>query len=53
MSVYDISVFLLASCPHPCLAVAERQSLDAFLTFASDAAYLLETNTNRSSIKYD
>ena len=31
--------FLSASCPHPCLAVARY-------AFASDAANLLETNTN-------
>ena len=34
---------LSASCPHPCLAVAERHSLDAFLTFASDVDNLLES----------
>ena len=43
MSVYAISAFLSASWSHPCLAVAERHSLDAFLTFASDAANLLES----------
>ena len=45
-SVYVISAFLSASCLRPYLAVAERHSLDAFLTFASDATNLLETNTN-------
>jgi hypothetical protein len=45
-SVYAISAFLPASSPHPCLAVAEGHSLDAFLTFASDVANLLGTNTN-------
>ena len=39
MSVYAISAFLPASCPHPCLAVARYG-------FASDEANLLETNTN-------
>ncbi len=38
-SVYAISAFLSASCPHPCLAVARY-------VFDSDAANLLETNTN-------
>ena len=38
-SVYAISAFLSASCPHHCLAVARY-------VFASDAANLLETNTN-------
>ena len=39
MSVYAISAFLSASCPHPCLAVARY-------AFDKDAANLLETNTN-------
>ena len=38
-SLYAISAFLSASCPHPCLAVARY-------AFASDMANLLETNTN-------
>ena len=40
-SVNAISAFLSASCPHLCLAVARYD-------FASDAANLLETNTNLS-----
>ena len=53
MSLYAISAFLSASCPHPCLAVAlfsaslSKPSTGCFLhAFASDAAKLLETNTN-------
>ena len=38
-SVYAISAFLLASWPHPCLAVARY-------AFASDVTNLLRTNTN-------
>ena len=38
-SVYGISAFLPASCPHPCLAVARYD-------FASDATNMLGTNTN-------
>ena len=38
-SLYAILAFLSASCPHPRLAVARY-------VFASDAANLLETNTN-------
>ncbi|MBQ2538788.1 MAG: hypothetical protein II555_01570, partial [Bacteroidales bacterium] len=34
-----------ASCLHLCLAVAERHSPDAFLTFDSVVSNLLETNT--------
>ena len=46
--VWPIDTFanLSASCPHPCLAVAERHSLDVLLVFDSDAANLLETNAN-------
>ncbi len=39
MSIHAISAFLSASCPHPCLDVARY-------AFTSDAANLLETNTN-------
>ncbi|MBR6981370.1 MAG: hypothetical protein IKH88_16260, partial [Prevotella sp.] len=61
-SLYAISAFLSASCPHPCLAVAryaltsltllwlgrasELSLLSLYATFDSDAANLLETNTN-------
>lgn len=48
-SVYAISAFLMASWPYPCLSVAERHSLDAFLnltslTFASQTFLLLDKN---------
>ena len=39
MSVYAISAFLSASCPHFCLAVARY-------AFDSNEANLLETNAN-------
>gem|GEM_PF-3285322 len=42
-SVYDISAFLSASWPHPCLDAA-RYACD------SDAANLLETNANLTQI---
>ena len=61
-SVYAISAFLLASWPHPCLAVAryaltsltllwlgienEFSLLSLYATFASDVSNLLRTNTN-------
>ena len=53
MSVYSISAFLSASCPHRCLAVARYAfASDAAnlleTNIASDAANLLETNTNLS-----
>ncbi len=43
MSIYVISAFLSASCPHPCLDVARY-------AFASDVTNLLGTNTNLTQI---
>jgi hypothetical protein len=62
LSVFAISAFFSASCPHPCLAIAryvltsltllwlgrasELSLLSLYATVASDAANLLKTNTN-------